>query len=68
MASGEATGNAILQHVYPLFEATPSGLYELIQSGVDRADQLRRNAANTKSRGSAGLLPVASPLAMLNLA
>lgn len=30
-----ATGDAVLQYVYPLFDATAHGLYELIERGVD---------------------------------
>jgi hypothetical protein len=37
-----ATGEVVLQHVCPLFEATPSGLYELINTGVDRVSQWRQ--------------------------
>lgn len=30
-----ATGDAVLQYVYPLFDATPHGLHELVERGVD---------------------------------
>lgn len=36
-----ATGDAVLQYVYPLFDATPQGLYALIDEGVDWVLQWR---------------------------
>ncbi|HVZ43673.1 MAG TPA: CesT family type III secretion system chaperone [Ramlibacter sp.] len=38
-----ATGDAILQYVYSLFEASPSGLYELINKGIDTIVQCRED-------------------------
>lgn len=34
-----ATGHAVLQYVYSLFDATPQGLYQLIEEGVDWVSQ-----------------------------
>lgn len=36
-----ATGEAVLQHVYPLFDATPQGLYEVIQTGAEWVSQFQ---------------------------
>lgn len=36
-----ATGEAVLQYVYPLFEATPNDLYGLIHKEIDRISDWR---------------------------
>jgi hypothetical protein len=38
-----ATGDALLQCVYPLFEATPAGLYELVNDGVELVNRWRED-------------------------
>jgi hypothetical protein len=45
-----ATGDAVLQYVFPLFDATPHGLYELIDEGVNWVSQWRERL----SSGEAG--------------
>jgi hypothetical protein len=35
------TGDVLLQYIYPLFEATPAGLYELIDLGIESVESLR---------------------------
>jgi hypothetical protein len=62
-----ATGDGVLQYVFPLFEATPHGLQELIDQGFDWVSHWRENPA-TQDRGSFYERPEASSLAMLNLA
>jgi hypothetical protein len=63
-----ATGNAVLQYVYPLFDATPSGLYELIDKGVDWSSRWREHLAPSRPGSSDATAPQASQFAMLNLA
>jgi len=36
-----ASGDVVLQYIYPLFDATPAGLYELIHQGVDIISRVR---------------------------
>lgn len=37
------SGEVVLRHVYPLFDATPNGLLDLIEDGVDQALQWRQS-------------------------
>ena len=45
-----ATGDALLQYVYPFFEATPTGLLELIDDGVEMALRWRQSRS-VRQRG-----------------
>jgi hypothetical protein len=56
------TGDVLLQYIYPLFEATPTGLYELIDTGLNSVDRWRHhvhdgetNHADEPARGNPAL-------------
>jgi hypothetical protein len=55
-----ATGDAVLQYVFPLFDATPHGLYELIDEGVDWVSQWRERSSSRDTDGTVGISPDAS--------
>jgi hypothetical protein len=55
-----ATGDAILQYVYPLFEATPNDLYELIDKEIDRISHWRESLA-TSDPGIGGQITAEIP-------
>lgn len=63
-----ATGEVVLQYVYPLFDATPSSLHELIDEGVDWILDWRENLASGEPDAGFEQAHQASPIAMLNLA
>jgi hypothetical protein len=48
-----ASGDVVLQYVFPLFETTPNGLHELIDREIDRVLAWRENLPPTDSGGSA---------------
>ncbi len=55
-----ATGDAVLQYIYPLFEATPHDLYELVDQGVDHIAHWRAGPAAQPVQGG-GAYAAASP-------
>ena len=59
-----ATGQALLQHVVPLFDATPSGIYALLDSKVESILQWRADAPAREADASRG--PCAPALAMFH--
>jgi hypothetical protein len=63
-----ATGGLVLQYVYPLFDATPNDLHELIEQGCDWAFRWRQELEDD----SVALAPVqdglAAPFSMFNRA
>lgn len=61
-----ANGEAVMQCVYPLFEATPSGLYELIDTGIDQASQWRKDLSLRSPDGSDPTAAESSAQAMSN--
>ena len=58
------TGDVVLQFVYPFFEATPNGLFDLIDSGVNLALRWREHVLRPKSSAD-GPAAAARPPAML---
>lgn len=63
-----ATGDALLQYVYPLFDATPSGLHELIERGLDVVSQWQDNPFPRDPSMTELQVPHTLPFAMLNRA
>lgn len=53
-----ATGDAVLQYVFPLFDATPHGLYELIDEGVDWVSQWRERSSSRDTDGTDGTVGI----------
>ena len=51
-----ASGDAVLQHVCPLFEASPNSLYELIDKEIERLSHWRENSALTIDDSHRGVL------------
>lgn len=59
------TGDAVLQCVYPLFEASSSGLYELINKGIDTIFECRENLPAEERDRRHDLAHESPPLDML---
>jgi hypothetical protein len=63
-----ATGDAVLQYVYSLFDATPQGLYQLIEEGVDWVSQWQERPCSGEAADMPTIAANGSSTAMPNFA